>query len=46
MNQEKCTCSEENIKEHTCPYAEEIIDDFETLCICCEYCTYQCAMDI
>ena len=32
--------------EHTCPFAEEIHDDSETLCSCCEDCTNQCAWDI
>jgi hypothetical protein len=31
---------------HTCPYAEEIHNDYETLCDCDEEQTYQCAMDI
>ena len=31
---------------HTCPYAEEIHGDYETLCDCDEEQTYQCAMDI
>jgi len=43
-----CTCNrdEEFIDEHTCPFAEDINNDFETLCRCCDYCTYQCTMDI
>ncbi len=31
---------------HTCPYSEDINDDHETLCTCCDYCTDQCAWDI
>ena len=31
---------------HTCPYAAEIHNDYETLCDCDEERTYQCAMDI
>ena len=31
---------------HTCPYAEEIHGDRETLCECCEECEKQCAWDI
>ena len=31
---------------HTCPYAEEIHGDYETLCDCDEEATRQCAMDI
>jgi hypothetical protein len=31
---------------HTCPYAEEIHGDYETLCDCDEEATRQCAMDV
>ena len=31
---------------HTCPYAEEIHNDYETLCDCDEERTRQCAQDI
>jgi len=31
---------------HTCPYAEEIHGDYETLCDCDEERTYQCSRDI
>ena len=31
---------------HTCPYAEEIHGDYETLCACDEERTRQCAQDI
>lgn len=31
---------------HTCPYAEDINNDSDTLCTCCRDCQYQCAMDI
>jgi len=31
---------------HTCPYAEEIHGDYETLCDCDEESTRQCAMDV
>ena len=31
---------------HTCPYAEEIHGDYDTLCDCDEERTHQCAMDI
>jgi hypothetical protein len=31
---------------HGCPYAEEIGEDFETKCSCCDDCTGECAMDI
>ena len=31
---------------HTCPYAEEIHGDYETLCDCDEEQAYQCSRDI
>jgi hemerythrin len=31
---------------HTCPYAKEIHNDYDTLCDCDEERTYQCAQDI
>jgi len=31
---------------HTCPYAEEIYHDYDTLCDCDEERTIQCRMDI
>lgn len=31
---------------HTCPYAEEINNDYTTTCNCCSYCCSQCAWDI
>ena len=31
---------------HTCPYAEEIHHDYDTLCDCDDERTYQCARDI
>jgi len=45
---DRCTCQEagDTAPEHTCPYAEEINDDFETTCICCPFCTGQCQDDI
>jgi len=42
-----CKCRKNPAAEpHTCPYAEEINGDSETLCTCCEDCQYECAMDI
>ena len=42
-----CKCGKNPAEEpHTCPYAEEIGGDSETLCTCCEDCRYECAMDI
>lgn len=42
---EGCTC-DECYEEHTCPYKAEINDDEETMCTCCDYCRYECSMDI
>ena len=33
-------------KTHTCPYAEEIDDDYESTCTCCDDCVHECMMDI
>ena len=49
---DKCTCDEEEIENHTCPYAEDIKNECylpvgeRTLCKCCAYCEHQCLMDI
>ena len=43
---DKCSCGNEYIGEHTCPYQEEINEDSETLCNCCKECTQQCVWDI
>ena len=32
--------------DHTCPYSEEINNDRESLCNCCDVCAGECAMDI
>jgi len=31
---------------HTCPYLEELHDDYETKCNCCEDCQHECLMEI
>ena len=36
----------EGLPEHTCPYAEDVNSDSETLCTCCDMCQHECAMDI
>lgn len=41
----RCTANHES-EPHTCPFAEEIGNDSETLCDCCDDCTNECAMDI
>ncbi len=44
----KCSRCEVNDaqSEHTCPYAEEINDDSDSLCDCCSDCEHECYMDI
>lgn len=34
------------IEPHICPYKQDVYDDEDTLCTCCEDCIYECAMDI
>jgi len=41
-----CRCGGDEVDEHTCPYAEDINDDHETLCRCCPKCQQDCADDI
>ena len=41
-----CRCGKPGTDEHTCPYSEEIGNDFTTLCNCCDQCAGQCADDI
>ena len=31
---------------HSCPYAEEMADDYSENCNCCPDCTGECCMDI
>jgi hypothetical protein len=40
-------CGENDACEpHTCPYSQDIHNDNETLCTCCEKCAHECCMDI
>ena len=39
-------CPNQGQADHTCPYAEEINGDEETLCNCCKECENECAMEI
>lgn len=43
---EKCRCGAEGKELHTCPYNEDINDDSETKCNCCDDCMQQCCDDI
>lgn len=45
----KCECCGKNAasdEKHTCPYAEDVNGDHETMCNCCDNCSAQCAADI
>lgn len=41
-----CKCGETGEPDHSCPYAEEINDDSDSLCNCCQKCRHECAMDV
>jgi hypothetical protein len=41
-----CTCETEEIELHSCPYSEEIHDDYEENCKCCKACERECREDI
>ena len=41
-----CKGANDATAAHTCPFAEEINDDHESLCNCCDECTQECAWDI
>lgn len=38
-----CRCGKPPEKPHPCPYAQDIHDDCDSLCGCCEDCEQQCA---
>ena len=42
----RCSCTTHKYEPHTCPFAEEIGGDSETLCTCCSFCEGVCAQDI
>lgn len=33
-------------EEHACPFREDVHNDSETKCHCCERCMHECAMDV
>lgn len=43
---ELCGCGNPAEPLHSCPFKEEINDDSETLCNCCNDCRHECAMDV
>jgi len=43
----RCKCGgPASTTPHTCPYAEDVHGDSDTLCLCCDDCTDACAQDI
>lgn len=44
----KCpTCDKNPATEpHVCPFAQDVHNDSEYECTCCDECTHECAMDI
>lgn len=47
---EKCGartgCQNQRTEPHSCPYSEEINDNYEDLCTCCDDCRQECVWDI
>ena len=41
-----CQCGSGGTVEHTCPFAEDVHGDHESLCNCCEACVTECCMSI
>jgi hypothetical protein len=43
----RCTCDENrDAPLHPCPYQEDVHNNPEPCCTCCDYCVGECAMDI
>ncbi|RPJ40053.1 MAG: hypothetical protein EHM35_00155 [Planctomycetaceae bacterium] len=43
---DRCTCNEYEWGAHSCPFEEEINDNYEEGCCCCPYCTQECVWEI
>lgn len=44
---DRCTCNEKEHEYHGCAYAYEINDDHDPeFCNCCEFCAYNCMMEV
>lgn len=43
---EVCKCGQPGVALYLCPFREEVYDDHETLCNCCEDCVAPCCEDI
>lgn len=44
----KCPKCDKNIAllPHTCPFSQDVYDDSDTKCVCCDDCIQECAYDI
>lgn len=47
-NSEHCADQGHTLTEeyHTCPFEEDVNNDAQFKCMCCDECEHQCAMDI
>lgn len=45
-NNLRCEHKDDRQPLHPCPYKEDINNDSESLCSCCDWCKQQCAYDI
>lgn len=46
-NKSKCKCGQPGTEElHSCPFSEEINNNFKARCNCCRACVHECCMDI
>lgn len=39
-------CNNKATEPHPCPYNQDIDNDHDTLCTCCDECSKECARDI
>lgn len=41
-----CKCGNVGQELHTCPFKTEILDDYTSLCNCCDKCEEECSYEI
>ena len=46
LDESGCTCGITIQELHTCPLKTEILDDYISLCNCCDYCKEQCSYEV
>lgn len=47
VTENKCgRCEKPGEPDHSCPFAEEIHDNYDKQCNCCDECRHECLMDI